>query len=128
MSKDMRTAFEEAAFLQYFLSTIRRTGDGGPFELVSQACKPKAEFIAKAENGDYLETTLNAAWWAWRAAMQNLAHQSVELCLSEARQQELIQVAENGAPAVAIRLAVRETLEALANGVPAPSAFAEQGC
>lgn len=64
----MREAFEEAVFLQYFMSTIQRTGMGGPCELMPVGCKTKERFVARSETGEYVELTLNAAWWAWQKA------------------------------------------------------------
>lgn len=66
----LRTKFEDKVFTRYYISTIQRTGLGGPCELQPKGCKTKAEFLARADDGSYLEPTLNAAWWAWQAATE----------------------------------------------------------
>lgn len=65
-----REAFEEAAFAQYFLSGIRRTTNpvANAVQIHFEPSKQmnKDEFLAKGADGTYNETTLNAAWWAWK--------------------------------------------------------------
>ncbi len=65
-----RKAFEEAAFLQYFISGIRKTDDPAA-NRVQVHFEPsnhlhKHEFVATENDGTYKEPTLNAAWWAWK--------------------------------------------------------------
>lgn len=64
-----RTAFEEAAFLQYFLSTVKRNPDPpkgtGALDFVSQNRETKADFTARNKDGRYCRETLDAAWWGW---------------------------------------------------------------
>ena len=75
--KDEREQFEEAAFAQYFLSTIKRNNNvpqpriSGALDFVSDTKLTQAEFGARNEDGSYKEPTLNPAWWAWqrRAAL-----------------------------------------------------------
>lgn len=62
----LRKRFEDAAFNQRFISSIKKVGDG-PFALQPVGCPPKDEFVKRGENGDYIEEGLNYAWWAWKA-------------------------------------------------------------
>ena len=66
----LRAKFEERAFSQYFLSTIQRTGQGGPFELVSKDALMKVDFVARNADGSYKQITLNPAWWAWKESIR----------------------------------------------------------
>jgi hypothetical protein len=74
--------FEEAAYAQYFLSTITRNPNppqpriSGCMDFVATATKTKVEFCAKNSDGVYVEESLNPAWWAWqkRAGITRNAH------------------------------------------------------
>jgi hypothetical protein len=68
-----RSAFEEAAFLQYYLSGIQQTKDPRANALQihfvpAAGQKAKASFLSRTPAGDeYEQPTLNSAWWAWKA-------------------------------------------------------------
>lgn len=67
-----RRKFEEAAFLQYYISGIRRTNEpvanALQIHFVPGAGKNKEQFVMRyPSDGAYVEPTLNAAWWAWQA-------------------------------------------------------------
>jgi hypothetical protein len=65
---EQREIFEERMFNRRFLSSIMKVGTGC-MTFQSVACPTKAEFVAKDENGDYLDQTLNAMWFAWCQAL-----------------------------------------------------------
>ena len=71
-----RAAFETAAFDQRFLSSIKCTkpGEFGPvgIYLMPKDCPSKDEFLEKRENGEYVDDSLNAAWWAWQECERRL--------------------------------------------------------
>ncbi len=60
-----RKLFEDRAFNQRFLMSIRRVRASGPCALVPVGCPTMVEFLARDEEGRYLDETLNAMWWAW---------------------------------------------------------------
>lgn len=66
-----RKRFEDKVFNARFISSIVRTGKGGPFELVSQDCPMQDEFVKRRDDGSdlYVDDHLNAAWWGWCAAL-----------------------------------------------------------
>ena len=66
-----RQRFEEKVFAQRFLSSICRVNEG-QFGLQSVDCPTKADFVAKDAEGNYLEQSLNPAWWAWNAALDSI--------------------------------------------------------
>lgn len=74
--------FEERIFNQYFPSTIQRNPDKRPriagcLDFVALDCKTKDEFLARKPDGTYVDPTINAAWWAWQAALkEHLVNQS----------------------------------------------------
>lgn len=66
-----RKNFEEAAFLQYYISNIGKVNDPIANTLqihFAPVCKikDKVDFVAKKEDNSYLDDTLNIAWWAWK--------------------------------------------------------------
>lgn len=63
-----REVFEEKAFTQRFLSSVTRVNDG-QFGLHPVGCPTKAESIAKDAEGNYLDNSLNFAWWGFNAAL-----------------------------------------------------------
>lgn len=63
-----RELFEEKAFCQRYISSITRVNDS-QFGLQSFDCPTKAEFITKDDEGNYLEESLNFAWWGFNAAL-----------------------------------------------------------
>lgn len=65
-----RKRFEEKVFAQRFLQSVQRVNDG-QFGLQPVDCPMKAEFVAKDADGNYLEGSLNPAWWAWNAALDS---------------------------------------------------------
>jgi hypothetical protein len=70
-----RERFEDAAFAQGFLSSIERTkpSEFGPIGIRWKAdgCPTKIEFLSKKEDGEYVDDTLNSAWWAWCEALKD---------------------------------------------------------
>lgn len=65
-----REYFEERAFSQRFLASVVNNPDPGPriagcLDKISVGCPDKDEFLKKDENGNYLDMTLAAMWWAW---------------------------------------------------------------
>lgn len=66
-----RENFEERAFSQYFMSTIKRNPNvpqpriAGCLDFIATADKTKAEFCAMNEDGRYITEGLDSAWWAW---------------------------------------------------------------
>lgn len=91
--KGERDAFEEAVFLQYFLSTIHRNPNPprgtGAMDFVSEDCKTKADFLVKNADGTYQSDALNAAWWAWNERSK-IAPPEMLLALKLARSQLMI--------------------------------------
>ena len=92
-----REQFEEAAFGQYFMSTIQKNPATGPkisgcMDFVSVDCKTSAEFLAKDKVGKYLEATLNSAWWAWQEARKRLPR------LNVAEAEERLENSNDGRP------------------------------
>ncbi|UZS00830.1 hypothetical protein [Pseudomonas phage vB_PsaM_M1] len=66
-----RELFEEKAFCQRYISSITRVNDG-QVGLQSFDCPTKAEFIAKDGEGNYLEESLNFAWWGFNKALDSV--------------------------------------------------------
>lgn len=66
-----RELFEEKAFCQRYISSITRVNDS-QFGLQSFDCPTKAEFITKDDEGNYLEESLNFAWWGFNASLDAL--------------------------------------------------------
>ena len=66
-----RARFEEKAFAQRFLNSVTRVNDG-QFGLQPVGCPTKAEFVAKDADGNYLDNSLNFAWWGWNAALDSV--------------------------------------------------------
>lgn len=67
-----RQRFEEKVFAQRFLSSVCRVNKG-QFGLQSVDCPTKDDFVAKDAEGNYLEQSLNSAWWAWNAALDDVS-------------------------------------------------------
>ena len=66
-----RDRFEERAFAQRYIKSIRRVGiSDGAFAPVD--CPSKADFIRRNQGGDYLDPTLAAMWWAWSESVTQL--------------------------------------------------------
>lgn len=66
-SQDMRERFEECAFAQRFLRSIKKVGKG-QFPFRSEGCPPKHEFCQRNPDDTYQDPTLDAMWSAWRQA------------------------------------------------------------
>lgn len=72
---DRRELFEEKAFVQRFLASIGRNPDkpknapSGALDFVSMGCPNKADFVKRDDKGEYVDRTLSAMWWAWKAAL-----------------------------------------------------------
>jgi hypothetical protein len=67
--EEQRALFEERAFNQRFLMSIRKVGEGCmTFQAVG--CPTKAEFVKRQADGSYEDQTLNAMWWAWCEAVR----------------------------------------------------------
>lgn len=66
-----RERFEEKAFAQRFLHSVQRVNDG-QFGLQPVDCPTKEEFTARDAEGNYLEESLNYAWWGWNAALDSV--------------------------------------------------------
>jgi hypothetical protein len=62
----IREEFEAKAYMEYFMNSISFNPNK---QFADCTAKPKNEWMARNENGDYEETTLNAAWWGWKTAM-----------------------------------------------------------
>lgn len=63
-----RDRFEERAFNQRFLMSIRKLGEGC-MTLQAVECPTKADFVKRRDDGSYEDPTLNAMWWAWLEAV-----------------------------------------------------------
>ena len=61
-----REQFEERAYSQRFIRSIEYV-PGNPLGFRSD-CPNLAEFVKRDLKGDYIDPTLDAMWWAWRAA------------------------------------------------------------
>ena len=61
-----RVVFEDRAFQAYFVSMV------GKDLKLSGSLKYKVDFCARDADGSYTEKTLDAAWWGWRTAIENL--------------------------------------------------------
>ena len=61
-----RHIFEERAYQVYFVSTV-----GADLKLTGPL-KYKVDFCARDPDGSYTEKTLDASWWGWRTAIENL--------------------------------------------------------
>lgn len=72
-----REAFEEAAFAQRFLHSVKHVGHAD-LPLQSIGCPTKEEFIKRKPNGHYVDPTLNMLWWAWLKATNHAADLVVE--------------------------------------------------
>lgn len=75
-----RNMFEERAFSKYFLSHVRRSSCvTGPALTVAPSCKTKAQFCERDEEGGYVDSHLDAMWWAWqqRASKFHLSPESL---------------------------------------------------
>ncbi len=72
--EETRELFEELAFAQRFLCSVVKNPNPprgtDAFNLISDKCPTKAEFIKRNEKGYYEDATLNAMWWAWREALK----------------------------------------------------------
>lgn len=66
----MRRKFEDAMFSERFIHSIRRTGLGGPCELMPVDCPTKEEFTARDEKGDYKDEHLSAMWFGFSKAIE----------------------------------------------------------
>ena len=62
-----RSRFEERAFGQRFLRGVKKTDPNAQFGFTVD-CPPMDEFLRRHLDGDYIDPTLDAMWWAWRAA------------------------------------------------------------
>lgn len=71
LKEQRRAAFEEKAFAQRFLHSIQRVNDG-QFGLQPVDCPTKEEFTARDAEGNYLEESLNYAWWGYNAALDGV--------------------------------------------------------
>ncbi len=67
-----RDRFEDRAFAQRYIMSIRHRDSGGPLALVSADCPTKAEFLERKPDGQYVDDTLNAMWWSWCEATRRL--------------------------------------------------------
>lgn len=66
---EMRAFFEERLFNQMFIPSVQKVGTGCmTFKPVG--CPPMAEAMARREDGLYVDDSVNAAWWAWQAALE----------------------------------------------------------
>jgi len=67
---EMRKEFEEAAYMKYFMSSISFNPSK---QFADCAAKPKDEWMARKDDGSYVEDSLNVAWWAWQEAKKKTA-------------------------------------------------------
>lgn len=77
-----RELFEEKAFCQRYISSITRVNDG-QFGLQSFDCPTKAEFVAKDVEGNYVEESLNFAWWGFNKALDAVEIELPKRCAYE---------------------------------------------
>jgi hypothetical protein len=63
-----RERFEERAFNQRFLMSIRKVGSGC-MTFMSVDCPHMEDFVTRKEDGTYVDDTHNAMWWAWKTAL-----------------------------------------------------------
>lgn len=68
--EQVRDCFEERVFARHFISTIVRTGRGGPLELMPDPKKvqTKDELLRKDEKGNYVDEHIRAMWFGWASA------------------------------------------------------------
>lgn len=89
-----RELFEEAAFRQRYISSITRVNEG-QFGMHSIGCPTKAEFITKDLDGNYVEESLNIAWWGFTGALNAVEIELPEKrCIQDAN--DMYEVARNG--------------------------------
>jgi len=69
-SNTEREAFEEKAFAQRYIKSIKRVSDSNITGLAPVGCPTKVEFVKRNEDGSYVDPTLDAMWWAWQAALR----------------------------------------------------------
>lgn len=67
--KQDRQAFEDLVYKRYFLSTIKRTGLGGPIEFIAVDCMTQAE-LCKRDGQDYIRPEISAMWYGWVQALE----------------------------------------------------------
>lgn len=83
--QDLRRAeFEDIVFNRRFRASIKRTGRGGMFELMSEGCPMKDELCKRTPHPDpkkaaigiedYADDTVSAMWYGWRKAVLTSRH------------------------------------------------------
>lgn len=66
-----RAQFEDKAFRQRYIHSITHING-----VLTADCPTKAEFVKRNDNGNYIDPTLAAMWWAWSAAISSMEQQN----------------------------------------------------
>lgn len=89
-----RARFEDMAFNQRYIMSIRKVSDNHPMGLNLQSvdCPTKVEFVKRRPDDEesYVDQTLNIMWFSWKAAYTRLTMatpQNVMVALSKIREQ-----------------------------------------
>lgn len=72
IADSLRAKFEDRVFNRRFMASIKRTGQGGPFELVSEGCPFMDELCARDEKGNYKDEAVSAMWFGFGIAVEIL--------------------------------------------------------
>lgn len=65
--------FENKVYTAYFISTVKRTGLGGPVEFLPVGTVPKAEFLKRSEDREqrYEDLTVSAMWFGFKIGLMS---------------------------------------------------------
>jgi hypothetical protein len=71
--ENKRSRFEHLVFTAHFISTIERTGLGGPLTFMPNPDKriSKADLLARDGEG-YAREDISAMWFGWQKAMEEM--------------------------------------------------------